>query len=188
MRKYGNANAWKYCVDVFDYLNLAALIDGQVSFLCLLFGVLSWGGWACLCVGGQVRFLVLGWLACRHWQSHHHPNTTTTTTINQSINQSNQNQSTNQPTDRPTGAVRARRALPRDPHGGPDPDHRPRAGACVFACFRYVVFTYLLTLFFTCLLPCLLTQTTHLTNTTPPPPPKKHKNKRKSRTTAPSAT
>ena len=30
MRKYGNANAWKYCVDVFDYLNLAALIDGQV--------------------------------------------------------------------------------------------------------------------------------------------------------------
>ena len=31
MRKYGNANAWKYCVDVFDYLNLAALIDGQVG-------------------------------------------------------------------------------------------------------------------------------------------------------------
>ena len=30
MRKYGNANAWKYCVDIFDYLNLAALIDGQV--------------------------------------------------------------------------------------------------------------------------------------------------------------
>lgn len=31
MRKYGNANAWKYCVDIFDYLNLAALIDGQVG-------------------------------------------------------------------------------------------------------------------------------------------------------------
>eukprot|EP01041_Mallomonas_annulata_P005172 gene5172-10343_t len=24
MRKYGNANPWKYCVEVFDYLNLAA--------------------------------------------------------------------------------------------------------------------------------------------------------------------
>lgn len=38
MRKYGNANAWKYCVDIFDYLNLAALIDGQVGGLlkCLI--------------------------------------------------------------------------------------------------------------------------------------------------------
>lgn len=25
MRKYGNANPWKYCVEVFDYLNLAAV-------------------------------------------------------------------------------------------------------------------------------------------------------------------
>lgn len=30
MRKYGNANPWKYCVEVFDYLNLAALVDGKV--------------------------------------------------------------------------------------------------------------------------------------------------------------
>lgn len=30
MRKYGNANPWKYCVEVFDYLNLAALIDNKV--------------------------------------------------------------------------------------------------------------------------------------------------------------
>lgn len=30
VRKYGNANAWKYCTDVFDFLNLAALIDGRV--------------------------------------------------------------------------------------------------------------------------------------------------------------
>lgn len=26
MRKYGNANPWKYCVEVFDYLNLAAVL------------------------------------------------------------------------------------------------------------------------------------------------------------------
>lgn len=30
VRKYGNANAWKYCTEVFDYLNLAAVIDGRV--------------------------------------------------------------------------------------------------------------------------------------------------------------
>lgn len=30
MRKYGNANPWKYCVEVFDYLNLAAVVDGKV--------------------------------------------------------------------------------------------------------------------------------------------------------------
>jgi serine/threonine-protein phosphatase 6 catalytic subunit len=30
MKKYGNANPWKYCVEVFDYLNLAAIVDGKV--------------------------------------------------------------------------------------------------------------------------------------------------------------
>lgn len=30
VRKYGNANPWKYCTDVFDYLNLAAVIDGRI--------------------------------------------------------------------------------------------------------------------------------------------------------------
>lgn len=30
MAKYGNANAWKYCCQVFDYLTLAAIIDGRV--------------------------------------------------------------------------------------------------------------------------------------------------------------
>jgi serine/threonine-protein phosphatase 6 catalytic subunit len=30
MRKYGSANAWKYCTEVFDYLALAAIIDGRV--------------------------------------------------------------------------------------------------------------------------------------------------------------
>ena len=32
-RKYGNANAWRWCTDVFDYLTLSALIDG--SILCV---------------------------------------------------------------------------------------------------------------------------------------------------------
>ena len=30
LRKYGNPNAWKLCTDVFDYLNLAAVIDGKI--------------------------------------------------------------------------------------------------------------------------------------------------------------
>jgi len=29
-RKYQNANAWKYCTQVFDYLTLAALVDGKI--------------------------------------------------------------------------------------------------------------------------------------------------------------
>merc|ERR1739845_21954 len=29
-QKYGNANSWKYCTQVFDYLTLAALVDGKV--------------------------------------------------------------------------------------------------------------------------------------------------------------
>jgi len=29
-RKYGSANAWKYCTEVFDYLALACVIDGSV--------------------------------------------------------------------------------------------------------------------------------------------------------------
>ena len=30
IRKYGSANVWRYCTEVFDYLALGALIDGQV--------------------------------------------------------------------------------------------------------------------------------------------------------------
>jgi hypothetical protein len=30
LRKYGSVNVWRYCTDVFDYLSLAAIIDGQI--------------------------------------------------------------------------------------------------------------------------------------------------------------
>jgi serine/threonine-protein phosphatase 4 catalytic subunit len=30
MRKYGNANVWRFCCELFDYLSLGALIDGKV--------------------------------------------------------------------------------------------------------------------------------------------------------------
>merc|ERR1711964_616449 len=29
-RKYGSANVWRYCTDIFDYLSLSALIDGRI--------------------------------------------------------------------------------------------------------------------------------------------------------------
>jgi len=29
-RKYGSANVWKYCTEVFDYLSLASVIDGEI--------------------------------------------------------------------------------------------------------------------------------------------------------------
>ena len=30
LRKYGNANVWKYFTDLFDYLPLTALVENQV--------------------------------------------------------------------------------------------------------------------------------------------------------------
>ncbi|CAR30341.1 phosphoprotein phosphatase PP4 catalytic subunit PPH3 [Lachancea thermotolerans CBS 6340] len=30
VRKYGNSNVWRYCCEVFDYLSLGAVVDGQV--------------------------------------------------------------------------------------------------------------------------------------------------------------
>ena len=33
LRKYGNANAWRYCTDVFDYMPLTALVDSQIFCL-----------------------------------------------------------------------------------------------------------------------------------------------------------
>ncbi|XP_014680318.1 PREDICTED: serine/threonine-protein phosphatase 2A catalytic subunit alpha isoform-like, partial [Priapulus caudatus] len=33
LRKYGNANVWKYFTDLFDYIPLTALVDGQIFCL-----------------------------------------------------------------------------------------------------------------------------------------------------------
>ena len=37
LRKYGNANVWRYFTDLFDYLPLTALIENQVSTSCTYF-------------------------------------------------------------------------------------------------------------------------------------------------------
>lgn len=34
LRKYGNANVWRYFTDLFDYLPLTALIENQVGHFC----------------------------------------------------------------------------------------------------------------------------------------------------------
>jgi diadenosine tetraphosphatase ApaH/serine/threonine PP2A family protein phosphatase len=36
LRKYGNANVWKYFTDLFDYLPLTALVENQVCSLFML--------------------------------------------------------------------------------------------------------------------------------------------------------
>ncbi|CCJ31258.1 unnamed protein product, partial [Pneumocystis jirovecii] len=30
IRKYGNTNVWRYCTEIFDYLSLAAIVDGKI--------------------------------------------------------------------------------------------------------------------------------------------------------------
>jgi serine/threonine-protein phosphatase 2A catalytic subunit len=30
LRKYGNANPWKYCTEVFDYLGIGAVVEGKI--------------------------------------------------------------------------------------------------------------------------------------------------------------
>jgi diadenosine tetraphosphatase ApaH/serine/threonine PP2A family protein phosphatase len=44
LRKYGNANVWKYFTDLFDYLPLTALIEDQVRRTACTCGSV------CLCV------------------------------------------------------------------------------------------------------------------------------------------
>lgn len=34
LRKYGNANVWKFFTDLFDYLPLTALVENSVSVSC----------------------------------------------------------------------------------------------------------------------------------------------------------
>ncbi len=29
-RKYGSVNVWRYCTEIFDYLSLSAIVDGEV--------------------------------------------------------------------------------------------------------------------------------------------------------------
>ena len=41
LRKYGNANVWKYFTDLFDFLPLTALVDGQVSRMTMYFSSVS---------------------------------------------------------------------------------------------------------------------------------------------------
>ena len=36
LRKYGNPNVWKYFTDLFDYLPLTAIVDGQVRIACIV--------------------------------------------------------------------------------------------------------------------------------------------------------
>ena len=33
MKKYGNAQPWKYCTEVFDYLGLGAIVDQKIFCL-----------------------------------------------------------------------------------------------------------------------------------------------------------
>lgn len=33
LKKYGNINPWNYCIDVFDYLPIGAIVNGEI--LCI---------------------------------------------------------------------------------------------------------------------------------------------------------
>ena len=37
LRKYGSAQVWRYCTEIFDYLNIAAIVDGKI--LCIHAGL-----------------------------------------------------------------------------------------------------------------------------------------------------
>lgn len=30
IKKYGNSNPWNYCMELFDYLPIGAIVDGEV--------------------------------------------------------------------------------------------------------------------------------------------------------------
>jgi diadenosine tetraphosphatase ApaH/serine/threonine PP2A family protein phosphatase len=58
LRKYGNANVWKYFTDLFDYLPLTALVDGQVC-TCV---IMSWRE-----VKHRKRFITIRNLGFKMW-------------------------------------------------------------------------------------------------------------------------
>lgn len=73
LRKYGNANVWKYFTDLFDYLPLTALVDGQVSVQSSLFSPVSLRVPHCVTSDVSLSdFLLAWWLVTfhRHTRSH----------------------------------------------------------------------------------------------------------------------
>lgn len=76
LRKYGNANVWKYFTDLFDYLPLTALIESQVWVKCCRVVI-----WLILCrpltsTSVYCRFsacmevshlLWIHWITSEHW-------------------------------------------------------------------------------------------------------------------------
>jgi hypothetical protein len=67
LRKYGNANVWRFFTDLFDFLPLTALIDNQVRFLqCRSFSTIV--------AGCHLNCLLFRYSACTvayHHQSTH---------------------------------------------------------------------------------------------------------------------
>ncbi len=51
LRKYGNANVWKYFTDLFDYFPLTALVENQVSveFVCRMTRVCRYSACTVVC-------------------------------------------------------------------------------------------------------------------------------------------
>lgn len=78
LRKYGNANVWKYFTDLFDYLPLTALVDGQVC-MCAYGGGGGWDGikvhllgFFCLSISTYIHSVC--WLSLITFYSHFHGN------------------------------------------------------------------------------------------------------------------
>nr|ACJ84632.1 unknown [Medicago truncatula] len=58
LRKYGNANVWKFFTDLFDYLPLTALIESQI--FCL--------AWRSLAIFGYTGIISAPWIAYRRFR------------------------------------------------------------------------------------------------------------------------
>lgn len=86
LRKYGNANVWKYFTDLFDYLPLTALVDGQVCMWGVdkrffinnlgsidLYDILSASPWPFLCLSLKVSEQGVGSVLCATANPFLHP-------------------------------------------------------------------------------------------------------------------